>query len=296
MPIKKINGVNLHYHTTGQGTPIIFVHPPLLTSSVFNYQKAVLSASCQVITFDIRGHGRSEASEAPLTYALIAEDMKQLLDHLDIEQAYICGYSAGGALALEAMLNYPDRWQGGILLSAMSEVSDWWLQLRLTAATALMDLGLSHLLMKGISWGNQDSPETYEQLLETAKHGDSRSIREYYAFSRTYSCTKQLPRIKQPVLLVYGQKDRSFYRYAEILHHRLPSSSLYFIRDVGHQLPTKAGDRVNSLILHWLQLQAESRAEEGGSRTPDFLKDMEVPAVFGNEWNEQELVHSERDL
>ena len=31
---------------------------------------------------------------------------------------------------------------------------------------------------------------------------------EYYAYSKTYSCTKQLPRIKQPVLLVYGQKDR----------------------------------------------------------------------------------------
>jgi len=295
MPKAMINGVNLHYHVSGRGVPILFIHPPLLTSSIFNYQRTELAESCKVITFDIRGHGRSDPSEQPITYELIAEDMKQLLDYLGVEQAYVCGYSTGGGIALHAMLSYPDRYLGGILLSAMSEVSDWWLKSRLTIATTLMQTKLSQVLNMGISWGNKDSYQTYKQLFGTAKHGDPRNIMEYYAYSKAYSCTKQLPQIKQPILLAYGQKDRSFYRYAEILHHLLPSSSLYFMRNVGHQLPTKAGDRVNRLMRQWIMMQLEARNGEGVKEKMEFQRSLEQLSMYGNEWNEDHI-HSERDL
>jgi pimeloyl-ACP methyl ester carboxylesterase len=298
MPKALINHVNLHYHVTGRGVPIVFVHPPLLTSAVFNYQKAELSESCKVITFDIRGHGWSGRSEAPLSYDLIAEDMKQLLDHLNIEKAYVCGYSAGGGIALHAMMQHPDRFMGGILLSAMSEVIDRRLRSQIRMVAGLMRLRLERLANMALSWGNKDSAQTFRNLYKSAKRGDRRNILEYFNLSLTYNCTKQLSRIKQPVLLVYGQKNRSFYRYAEILHHNLPASSLYFMRGVGHQLPTKAGDRVNRLIMRWLEMQGA--VDTDADRTAPPLKeetDREPvhPAALGKEWHE-ELVHSRRDL
>lgn len=297
MPIVNINGVNLHYHVAGRGVPVVFIHPPLLTASTFNYQKTELASACKVITFDIRGHGRSGRSEAPLTYELIAEDVKQLLDHLDISQALICGYSAGGGVALQAMLQAPDRYMGGILLSAMSEVSDWWLNARLAAATISMRSGLKKLVNMAVSWGNRDSSQTFRQLSGSAAYGDARNIAEYYAASKTYACTRRLQQIKQPMLLVYGQKDRSFYRYAEILHHHLPNSSLYFMRNVGHQLPTKAGDRLNRLLMQWLKMQAESRfGQVDRSQKAELERTLEQLAIYGNEWNDQELVHSSRDI
>jgi pimeloyl-ACP methyl ester carboxylesterase len=68
MPFAKINGTTLHYQVKGEGLPIIFIHPPLLTKANFNYQVAQLSGIYKVITFDIRGHGHSAASLDPLTY------------------------------------------------------------------------------------------------------------------------------------------------------------------------------------------------------------------------------------
>lgn len=304
MPRLKINGVQLHVHVSGKGVPIIFVHPPLLTSSVFNYQKSVLSNVFKVITFDIRGHGFSDPSEAPLTYELIAEDMKQLLDHLEISQAFVCGYSTGGGIALEAMLGYPDRYAGGILLSAMPEASDWWLKARLSVATTLMRKPMDGLLRRMISWGNRDSRETFRQLLKTAKQGSAQNILEYYKYSKTYNCTNRLSRIRQPVLLVYGQKDRSFYRYAELLHHGLPKSNLYFMRDVGHQLPTRAGDRVNRLVSSWIAMQQEipgldgkaySDKETGDKEREAFEKQLKELALYNSEWNEN-VIHSGRDI
>ncbi|MDF2651943.1 MAG: alpha/beta hydrolase, partial [Paenibacillus sp.] len=54
MPLENINGTMLHYETRGDGVPIVFIHPPLLTSANFRYQQAQLSDEFQVITFDIR--------------------------------------------------------------------------------------------------------------------------------------------------------------------------------------------------------------------------------------------------
>ncbi len=296
MPKAFVNGTELHYHTAGTGVPVIFIHPPLITSSNFNYQVPELSQYCKVITFDIRGHGQSAPSKQPITYDLIAEDMNQLLKHLRIEQAYVCGYSTGGTIALHAMLQNPNRYLGAMLLSAMPEVSDWWLKLKLTVATGMMRARLDRLMNLGISWGNRDSYLTFRKLFTTAKRGNWRNIMQYYAYSKTYSCTKHLHRIKQPVLLVYGQKDRTFYRYAEMLHHKLPASSLYFMQGVSHQLPTKAGDRLNRLLLYWLSMQEAARQPDVPDKKRQEKEGIASLIALGKQWNEQEYVHRQPDL
>ncbi|UWE02462.1 alpha/beta fold hydrolase [Laceyella sacchari] len=82
MPLIEANGTRLHYHLAGQGPALVFIHPPLITSAVFRYQIAELTTSFRVLTFDIRGHGASDPSPTPLTYPLIAEDIRQLLNKL----------------------------------------------------------------------------------------------------------------------------------------------------------------------------------------------------------------------
>lgn len=137
MAFMMVNGCRLYYTVQGQGTPILFIHPPVLTHFNFKYQMEELSKYFKVITFDIRGHGRSSFSRQPLTYPLIVEDMKQLLDHLDIQKAFICGYSTGGPIALEFLLTKPNRAWGGIVISGISEVSDWVLKNRIALGIAL---------------------------------------------------------------------------------------------------------------------------------------------------------------
>ncbi|MDF2718603.1 MAG: alpha/beta hydrolase, partial [Paenibacillus sp.] len=241
MPSAVINGTVLHYQVHGKGTPIVFIHPPLLTSANFRYQQVQLASEFSVITFDIRGHGKSAASQAPLTYALIVEDIKQLLDHLGIRKAFICGYSTGGSIALEAMLTHPERFKGGILVSAMSEASDFILRSRIRAAAGLSRLRpLARALMRGIAWGNADSRMTYRNLLRDAKQGDTANIHQYYEYSLNYNCTMRLSELKAPVLLLYGKKDRGFKRYREKLERELPECEVNLIDGEKHQLPTKA--------------------------------------------------------
>lgn len=261
MPSAAINGTVLHYEVHGKGTPVVFIHPPLLTSANFRYQQVQLADEFSVVTFDIRGHGNSPASKAPLTYALIVEDMRQLLDHLGFRKAFVCGYSTGGSIALEAMLTHPDRFEGGILVSAMSEASDFVLRSRIRIAAGLSTFKpLTRLLMHGITWGNADSRLTYRNLMREAKQGDIANIHQFYKYSLNYNCTGRLSALKAPVLLLYGKKDRGFKRYRDRLKRVLPNCEMHLLPGEKHQIPTKSAASMNEVIRSWIRARKRPEA------------------------------------
>ncbi|MDQ0060542.1 alpha/beta fold hydrolase [Paenibacillus harenae] len=277
MPYANINGAELYYETQGAGIPIVFLHPPLLTSANFRYQQAQLSTEYQVITFDIRGHGRSRPSDVPITYKLIVEDMRQLLNYLKIDSAFVAGYSTGGSIALEAMLTYPGIFIGGILISAMSEASDFVLRNRIRIAIGLSSWKPAvRLLRLGIAWGNSDSSSTFRNLLEDSKRGHKRNIHELYKYSLKYNCTDRLSDINAPVLLLFGEKDRGFKRYRKILQQNLRRSKLVLLKAEKHQLPTKAADEINEAIRQWIVQTVEDNQTK---QTDDEMQNS-VPEAF----------------
>jgi pimeloyl-ACP methyl ester carboxylesterase len=254
MPMLDVKGVSLYYNVKGNGTPIVFIHPPLLTSENFRYQIEELSQYFKVISFDIRGHGRSEYSPKPITFHLIAEDITHLLDHLEIEKAVLCGYSTGASVALEFMLTYLDRAFVGILVSGMSEASDFYNRQRISLAVKLAKSSTFSILAKAITIGNADSMVTLKTLYREAEKGDVKNINQYFQYSLEYNCTEQLEKIELPVLLVYGKKDKSFHQFAKLLHEKLPYNELKFLSKEKHQIPTKAAQKLNQLMIDFVRL------------------------------------------
>jgi pimeloyl-ACP methyl ester carboxylesterase len=285
MPIAEINGTMLHYDTKGSGLPIIFVHPPLLESNNFMYQKVQLSDKYQIITFDIRGHGLSLYSKRPITYQLLAQDIIQLLEYLKIKKAFICGYSTGGSIALETILTFPDLFYGGILISGMSEVSDPTLKRTFRLSLYATSLHAKRLMTAGIAWGNADSPRTFKRLFRASMRGDIRSYKQYYKFGMTYNCTNRLKEIKAPMLLLYGEKDTGFFKYAKILKDQLPDSTLYFIKNAKHQLPTKWARSMNAQVRQWI----ESQQLLNKTSAPQMIQDIPFHAFEPTPSHEQQF-------
>lgn len=242
----------MYYHIQGEGVPIVFVHPPLLTSKNFYYQVNELSSSFKVIVFDIRGHGYSSPSNKMLTYPLIAEDIKKLMDHLDIKKAFVCGYSTGGSIVLEFLLNYPECSLGGILIGTMSEVDDVSLRNKIKIGLKFMEWKLVRTLALSVSLTNSNTKQLFKHLYNDAKKGEANNIEQYYRYSLHYNCTNSLHRIHSPVLLLYGEKDKAFHRYARLLQEKLPVNEYILIGGAAHQLPTKAATMVNKSILKFV--------------------------------------------
>jgi pimeloyl-ACP methyl ester carboxylesterase len=126
------------------------------------------------------------------------------LDHLKIPKAFLCGYSTGGSIGLEFLLTYPNRSIGGIIISGMSEVGNWYLKRRIFLARSILKAGAVRFLASVITWGNSDTKETFRELLKEGLKGDSRNIEQYYRYSLHYNCTNRLTMIELPILLVYG--------------------------------------------------------------------------------------------
>ncbi|MGM0885778.1 MAG: alpha/beta fold hydrolase [Bacillota bacterium] len=255
MPVLDVDGTSLYYSVRGKGVPIVFIHPPVLTSVIFEYQMEELSEEFKVITFDIRGHGRSQYSRQPVTYPLIIEDIKQLLDHLKIKKAMICGYSTGGSIVLEYLLSCADRALGGIVIGGMSEVRDKYLKQKISLGISLANKDAVPLLALSISWSNSNTIKLFNEMFNEALKGDARNIEQYYHYSLHYNCTHQLEKINLPILLIYGKKDKPLYHYANLLHEKLPCTELKFIDHVKHQIPTKATNDLNESIKHFIHTQ-----------------------------------------
>ena len=252
MPMLDVDGISLYYTVKGKGIPIVFIHPPVLTCVNFKYQVEELSQEFQVITFDIRGHGRSQYSKQPVTYPLIVEDIKHLLDHLKIKKAFICGYSIGGSVVLEYLLNSADWSLGGIIISGMSEVSDKYLKKKISLGISLASKRAIPVLALSISRSNSNTKKLFIQQFKEAKKGNAKNIEQYYRYSLLYNCTQQLEKINLPVLLIYGKDDKPFCDYAMLLHKKLPCTELKFINHTKHQIPTKAANDLNEMIWQFM--------------------------------------------
>jgi pimeloyl-ACP methyl ester carboxylesterase len=248
----RVNGVFLHYVVQGKGIPLIFIHPPVLSSVNFKYQVDELSKYFTVIVFDIRGHGKSQSSPQTLTYSLIVQDMKKIMDHLGVNKAFVCGYSIGGSVALEFLLTAPERTLGAILVGGVSEVNTWWLKNNISMGITLARVGAISTLAFSIAWTNSDTTAMFWKLVRDAKKANKKTAEEYYRYSLTYNCTNQLKTIPFPVLLVYGAEDKEFHSYGRLIHTNLTNSEFKLISNVHHQIPTKKHKELNSLIKQFI--------------------------------------------
>jgi pimeloyl-ACP methyl ester carboxylesterase len=83
-----------------------------------------LSKVFHVILFDNRGTGRSEVTPGDYTTQQLADDAAALLDHLQINNVHVLGWSMGGMIAQELVLAYPEKVNGLILSASSAKVSE----------------------------------------------------------------------------------------------------------------------------------------------------------------------------
>lgn len=124
MPYAPINGIQLYYESHGEGPVAIFAHGAGGNHISWWQQVPALSQHYRCITFDHRGWGASvEAVGGPGAGAFV-EDLRQLLDHLGVQKAFLVSQSMGGRACLGFALAYPERTLGLVLGDTTGGVSD----------------------------------------------------------------------------------------------------------------------------------------------------------------------------
>ena len=110
MPKAKVNGIDIHYITVGQGSDMVMVHGFLGNLAVWHLQIVPqLRNSYSITTLDLRGHGYSQVTPSGYTAADMADDLKGLLDTLGLRKVALVGHSYGADVCLYFALLYPER-------------------------------------------------------------------------------------------------------------------------------------------------------------------------------------------
>ena len=115
MPYAKSGEDRLYYEESGEGTPLIFLHGFSLDRRMWDGQFELVAERYRAIRYDARAHGRSQADSVQFADW---DDLRQLLDALEIPRAVIVGLSMGGRIAVDFALTDPDRVAGLVLVGA----------------------------------------------------------------------------------------------------------------------------------------------------------------------------------
>jgi pimeloyl-ACP methyl ester carboxylesterase len=194
-----VDGLKMYYEVHGTGEPLILLHGGLGSSDMFSEIMPLLSKKRQVIAVDLQAHGRTADINRPLSYKAMADDVAALIHSLNIEKADVMGYSVGGEVALRTAIQHPEVVKKLVIVSATFSRDGWYPEIvaGMTKMGADSAASMKQTPMYQLYAHTAPRPEDWPVL--HTKLGEM--------FRKDYDWSKDLPAIKAPTLLVFGDAD-----------------------------------------------------------------------------------------
>ena len=229
--------VEIAYLDEGDGEPIVLLHGFASTKEVNwvypSWVTALTRVNRRVIALDNRGHGASTKLYDPSAYhsAIMAEDVRTLLDHLQIERVDVMGYSMGARVTAFLAVEHPERVRAAILGG---------LGVRLVEGVGLPESIAEALEAPSLADVQDPIGRTFRQFADQTR-SDLRALAACIRGSRQTLTPAQVAAIRVPVLIAVGTKDR-IAGSAQRLAALIPGARALDIPNRDHMLAV--GDKV----------------------------------------------------
>jgi pimeloyl-ACP methyl ester carboxylesterase len=251
----------------GEGPAVVFCHGVTLSSRVWAKQFVSFpAAGFRAIAFDSRGHGESSVGDTGHSLDNLADDLRTVLEALDVRDAVLVGHSMGGMAVQAFAIRHPDviaeRVCGLVLLSTSSHnlVSDA-RRVRGAVETAVNlgpDVGSVMrqrnlgLLLARIGFGEDPSPSHVEATRQMLAACSKETTRQAVGALLQLDLTAELPSVRVPTLVVVGTHDaltppRDAHRIANLI----PDARLVEYPGAGHMLMYERTAEVDALIMEF---------------------------------------------
>ena len=303
MQYAAVNGTKIAYGVCGSGPPLVLIMGYRLSSLAWplDFVEA-LAARFTVVLFDNRGTGTSDKPTFGYEISNMAKDVGGLLDHLEIARANVLGYSMGGAIAQEFIRQFPDRVLGLVLCATMCG-GPRAVYASPSVVRVMQELdGLKPEEIARRIWSVTYSPGYIENHHKLAEDQMRREIAaptplhaadlQYQAFAE-FDCSKALPNIKAPTLVLTGDLDRLISpQNSKFIAGLIPGASLVVIPGCGHRMMWEATDECVGFVTEFLTSVSEGRlgnlalpVSQDGHNTPADFVSLFAPAVdFFTNW------------
>lgn len=271
MPKTKVGDINIYYEIHGQGEPLVLIPGASSSGDIFFMHVPVFAREYQVITYDPRGTGQSDAPDMPYSMEMMADDLAGLLDAIGIKSAHVYGTSLGGMTAQHLAIRHPQKVKSLVLACANAggasqvimsdpEAIDFFLhppQLPPTDfAMRMFSLTMSREFIDKHTELMKQNIDAFLKhptpLVGMMRQGQLAAIHDAY---------DKLPTIKAPTLVIHGSADRIVpVENARILASRIPGAELTILEKMGHLFMLEAFDESNRIMLDFLKRHRTNKA------------------------------------
>jgi pimeloyl-ACP methyl ester carboxylesterase len=243
-------GVKLHYDVAGDGPALILTHGYSATGEMWAGQVPVLSPHFKVITWDMRGHGRSDYPADPAAYSEEATvaDMAALLDEVGARDAVVGGLSLGGYMSLAFHRAHPDRTRALLIIDTgpgykNDQAREGWNANAIKRAERFEAEGLPDV--------SKASAE-----VRLARHRDATGLARAargMLTQRDARVIESLPGIKVPSIVIVGADDTPFLAASDYMAAKIPGAKKAVIPNAGHSANIDQPQAFNVALLNFLK-------------------------------------------
>ena len=236
-----VYGTKIYYEEYGKGTPLLLCNGGLSTISGFSSIVPELSKHFRVIVADPPGEGRSEQADS-LSFELLEAYASKMIDLLNLDSLYVYGYSLGGSTALRLAADRPDKVKMTVVHSG---------------AAAYDGLG------PGFG-GDKLVPEVLEAnsrfwldehlSKSPQKEKWKKYIKDFNKIwsNRNFVPVEKLQKIKNPVLIIQGDRDIIKPEHALQLYRTINGSQLCILPNTTHFVLWEDPDLIKKPIIDFL--------------------------------------------
>jgi pimeloyl-ACP methyl ester carboxylesterase len=250
MAIVDRDGVKIYYEVAGEGPALLLTHGYGSSSHMWAPQREAFGRHFKLITWDMRGHGRSDYPSDADAYSQAATvtDMAAILDAVGAKDAVVGGLSLGGYMSLAFRLAFPERARALLIVDTgpgfrNDEAREEWNAYALKTAERYETEGLARL-----SDGNIEA--------RTAPHRDASGLARAARGMLTQKSARvinSLVEITVPALVIVGANDKPFLAASDYMAAKIPGAKKVVIPDAGHAANMDQPELFNEAVLEFLK-------------------------------------------
>lgn len=260
MPYAELDDIQLYYEVNGRGQPILFLHGLGSSGRDWELQVPAFSAHYQVITVDMRGHGRSSKPRQPYSVPIFAGDVKQLLAQIEIASAHVVGISMGGMVAFQMAVDTPEIVKSLVIVNSGPELIPRTLGQRLEVWRRLVIVRLLGMRWIGELLGGRLFPgPALAELRETFIERWSENDRDAYLAAMKalvgWSLQQRISQIRCPVLVLASDMDYTPIAAKEAYVAQMSNARLQVISNSRHAMPVDQPEAFNRAVSDFFEQQ-----------------------------------------
>ncbi|CAB1065904.1 Beta-ketoadipate enol-lactone hydrolase (EC [Olavius sp. associated proteobacterium Delta 1] len=254
------NDIQINYELSGQeGAPVVMLSHSLASSMMmWNPQLESLEAHFNVLRYDMRGHGDSDAPEGAYTLALLAEDAVALLDALGIDTVHFVGLSIGGMIGQGLALNHADRLKSLTLCDTSAIMPDEAQPILRERIALARENGMADQVDGTLErWFTpqylNQNPPAVEMIRQQVQ---ATPLAGYIGCSEALGGLNYLGRlseIKLPTLIMVGEEDPGTpVAASQAIHERIAGSHLVILPSARHLSNIEQAEAFNKSLMNFL--------------------------------------------